>query len=206
MGLFAHHVLRATFIKIAYLTLGPRPMFHGRYHPLRRQLNPQASSGKHESQEGTRKAYNGTEPHATGTGLQSGLEFQHGRRHFTANRVIPCTFASQLNIMPEQSPSQAQAKRGSNGLRPLGRLAGGCFRFLGLDLAFHRLQGCSADTPDVLGAVPEVRFPGELSQGSRELIPHATRPGGLERIDQGGDMVCRMDPHQKMDRIGFPVG
>ena len=45
-----------------------------------------------------------------------------------------------LNITPAHSPSEAIAKRGSSGRRPLGgRLAGFFFRPLSLDIAFYRL-------------------------------------------------------------------
>ena len=91
------------------------------------------------------------------------------------------------------------------GGRPLGRLAEFFFRPLSLDIAFDRLQGCSADTPDVIGAVPNGRVPVKPHETIGKPAVHAARTGRLEIIDQDGEMECRMDTHQKMCMIGFPA-
>ena len=91
-------------------------------------------------------------------------------------------FVGGLNIMPAGPLHRRYPRGGLSGWWLLGCLPGFFFHPLSLDIAFYRLFGCSADTPDVIGAVPKVRFPVKLCEMIGKLIAHA-RVKNLRRGD-----------------------
>jgi len=117
--------------------------------------------------------------------------WQHRKRDHT-EIAKGYTYRVPLNTMPRipilrilriLRLLRARAKSGSSGRRPLGRLAEFFFRALGFNVAFYRFQGRMADTPGIIGTVPELRFPIEFRQMIDKSVAHAARTGGFEIID-----------------------
>lgn len=74
---------------------------------------------------------------------------------------------------------------------------------LAFDVGRYGFHGGTTDRPDVIGTMPETRFPIKSRKMRSEAVAGSAGAGGLEIVDQRREAQCRRDCRQPMHMVGL---